>query len=395
MQTELINPDFIHDGKYFNCYGTYNQPKYIIDYLMKLTCKAKSPIPAIIPGFFPKTDARSLYIGKTRFERGDLMVIIGKKGEVAFAEHLKDRFTADIEKRILFVEIEENNVNWNFKNMKPEFANFEILNNKLERKMKSSTKLIIPTTKLRNFYTSLSELRLRTETQLCIAEDINRNDNYNQLITFYEESRRHFEKYDNKSEKFLSEAPRKKSFQGKISITRTQDVISLFENSNNLITIENDSNYNFEYIAREVSTIRTTKAEFDTGESGKSSGLGGIDFIGWNQTKNLPIIGEIKLGNDKNPFYAIIQLLTYLSELTTPNQIQRIINTELFGKNFLVNKESSFYLYLVLSDLSIKQNEILKAAKDIAQHLKKPNISDIEEIVFFKIDPNSNVISKT
>ena len=117
--------DFINYNRYFDLgYLTDRQSiSTISDVLMNLTGTETSDVPAIIPDFFPKTDIRSLYHGKTLFENDDLMVIIGKKSEVIFAEHLKDKFTYAIKKRLLFVEIEENQINWIFKDYQPEFAN--------------------------------------------------------------------------------------------------------------------------------------------------------------------------------------------------------------------------------------------------------------------------------
>jgi hypothetical protein len=117
--------DFILEGKYFDMGYTsdkLNDTK-IAKELKNLSGTEKSEVPAIIPDFFPKTDIRSLYYGKTRFERSDMMAIIYKKDELAFAEILKDKFTYELKKRILFVEIEENNVNWHYKNFTPEFIN--------------------------------------------------------------------------------------------------------------------------------------------------------------------------------------------------------------------------------------------------------------------------------
>ncbi|MDP2363662.1 MAG: hypothetical protein Q8M94_07825, partial [Ignavibacteria bacterium] len=93
----------------------------IADAIQEITGNEKSDVPAVIPDFFIKTDARSLINGKIRFEQKDLMVIIGKKSEVVFAEKLRNQFTVDIKKRILFVEIDENSVNWIFRNLQPEF----------------------------------------------------------------------------------------------------------------------------------------------------------------------------------------------------------------------------------------------------------------------------------
>ncbi len=115
---------FIHNKKYFN-FGYRDGISGIGSVhkeVMNLTNTAISEVPAVIPDFFPKTDARSLYSGKVKFERDDLMIIVGKKSDVAFLEELRHRFTASIKKRILFVEIEENSVNWNYRKIEPKFV---------------------------------------------------------------------------------------------------------------------------------------------------------------------------------------------------------------------------------------------------------------------------------
>ena len=54
----------------------------------------------------------------------------------------------------------------------------------------------IPVTKLRNFYDSLCGLGLTAATQLSILKDINTANKYKHLISLYEESKKHFEKYE-------------------------------------------------------------------------------------------------------------------------------------------------------------------------------------------------------
>ncbi len=62
-------------------------------------------IPATIPELYPKTDIRSLYQGKTRINDDDLLIIIGKKGEVFLEKGLERQMTSTRKKRILRVEI--------------------------------------------------------------------------------------------------------------------------------------------------------------------------------------------------------------------------------------------------------------------------------------------------
>jgi len=51
---------------------------------------------AIIPELFPKTDMRSLYSGKIKIEKDDLLIIIGRKNEVIFSEDLKNKIKPSI-----------------------------------------------------------------------------------------------------------------------------------------------------------------------------------------------------------------------------------------------------------------------------------------------------------
>lgn len=239
----------------------------------------------------------------------------------------------------------------------------------------------IPVTKLREFY---KFLRLfSTETELKILEDFNRGTNYKKLVEIFEDSVKHFKKYCS-IDTFTSRNKRKVLPLIPSSINSTNDVVSILENKS-VNSIINNKRLDFTYIEREISPLRTTGGVlFETGKSGKSSGGGGVDFIGWNIKDNLPILGEIKVKLDENPFFAIIQLLTYLSELSTPNQIKRINYTELFGKRKTSNK---FYLYILMSNYSSNHNhqDLLNESKKLAINLQQ-NIKEIKEIVFLKLD---------
>lgn len=241
----------------------------------------------------------------------------------------------------------------------------------------------IPVTKIREFY---KFLRLfSTETELKILKDFNRGKNYTKLVKIFEDSKIHFKKYCS-VDTFTSSTKRKPLPPIPLAINSTNDVVSILEgkSTNSVIGI-GKKNLDFIYIEREISPLRTPGGiPYETGKSGKSSGIGGLDFIGWNIKDNLPILGEIKVKNDENPFFAIIQLLTYLSELSSPNQVKRINYTELFGKRKVGNK---FYLYILLSNYGSDSNHqnFLDESKKLAKHLEQ-NIKEIKEIVFLKLD---------
>lgn len=256
---------------------------------------------------------------------------------------------------------------------------------------------MIPITKLRNFYESLAKLGLSTDTQLSIVKDINREDKYKRLISLYEESKKDFSEYDNIDEPFLPKnLNHRKSLPDPDKIetfSSTTDVISVLQKRNPEIDV-GDSGYNFKYIQREVPTYRITNTK---SKAGRKSGAGGIDFIGLscNEDNKLPILGEIKVAGDQNAFYALIQLLTYLSELYTPNQIKRIVETRLFGNDYNFIPSTSFYLYilLVIKKMGKEKESLLRESKTLASHIEQ-DIQEIEKIVFLKMHPEEKIITK-
>jgi hypothetical protein len=251
---------------------------------------------------------------------------------------------------------------------------------------------IIPITKLRYFYESLAKLGLSTDTQLSIVKDINREDKYKRLISLYTESKKHFAEYENVDEPFLPDDLSHRQIPSKNveTILSTPDVISVLQERNPEIVVD-DSDYNFKYIQREVPTYRTTNAKSEVGVIGKS-GAGGIDFIGFNCKHHLPILGEIKVKGDQNTFYALIQLLTYLSELSTPKQIERIDKTNPFENISGFSSKRSFYLYilLVFTKYGILKEQILTETQKLASHLEQ-DIQEIEKVVFLKMHPETKI----
>jgi hypothetical protein len=288
---------------------------------------------------------------------------------------------------------------WTIRNKANTNAVFKVLKQIVIWMKPTTSKIIVPTTALRHYYKSLSKLSASTQTQQNKLEDQLRGKNSDKLIQMYIESYEHIQRiYNNPNEPILdiNNQVRKKSSGalGAISIKSDEDVISVLANSNPTIKVSN-ATYDFEYIEREVSPLRTTNALQDNGKSARRSGTGGIDFIGWNLNNNIPILGEIKVESDQNSFYALIQLLTYLSELSTPNQIDRINKYSLFNSHFL-SVSSKFYLYILSCRIRKpggKKNMILPETKTLANKLIG-SIPQIENIVFLHMDPITKVITE-
>ncbi len=63
---------------------------------------------------------------------------------------------------------------------------------------------------------------------------------------------------------------------------------------------------------------------YSHGGKATSTGRGGIDYVARTRGATpIPIVGEIKVGSDKDPLYTLIQLLAYVSELCSDAQAAR------------------------------------------------------------------------
>lgn len=242
-------------------------------------------------------------------------------------------------------------------------------------------KILIPTTELRHFYNFIK--LFNTNTILEISKEL--NNNKDRLIKIVKKSQKHFLIYNNVRQNFFPKETRK-------ALPKFNPE-GLFENTNQVVKkLKNDNGKSgIEYVAREVDPRRTKNAIFDNGRLGTSSGTGGIDFIGWH--KNMPLIGEIKTKSDTTAFQALIQVLTYFTELSTPNQIKRCNNHNLF-KNRKLKENQKFILGIVFADFnynSISRKKILEQTLELAKYIK-PHINQIASIKFIEMiktmDPN-------
>lgn len=128
------------------------------------------------------------------------------------------------------------------------------------------------------------------------------------------------------------------------------------------IRLADDESYQLDFIQREVPHLRGQKG-------GKPRNKAWIDYIA--VTNGRPILGEIKCGSDQNPFYAFIQLLTYLTELATPSQSRRAMSHELFGEK--CQTMNCFDLHILLTDFNERSEKwkLRQPTEQLAQQFKK------------------------
>lgn len=107
------------------------------------------------------------------------------------------------------------------------------------------------------------------------------------------------------------------------------------------ITQPHNASYSFSFLQREIPHLR---AKTNIEQRGKAW----MDYVAHQGRR--PILGEIKWKGDKNPFFAFVQLLTYLSEMATPDQIERAVKHKLFGEG--ITSITAFDLHIFLGNFN-------------------------------------------
>jgi hypothetical protein len=158
-----------------------------------------------------------------------------------------------------------------------------------------------------------------------------------------------------------------------------------------------ENNLNFMAVSYEVSPLRTTKTRYEDGTSGKPSGAGGMDLLLRSADGGLPILGEVKAPGDTSLFAALIQALTYASELATDNQHKRLVTSysEAFRDPDPVPPFCDIYiLYFAADDPALKE-EAMKIA-DLLMAIPNGEVAHrVRRIAFIETSHASEVPSFT
>jgi len=132
-----------------------------------------------------------------------------------------------------------------------------------------------------------------------------------------------FESFDNRDERF-HESKRKPLPKRPRTISGTPSLAALLP-KRGPIEVPGNPALSCDYVDRELVVARTTGgAKFTDG--GSASTALRLDLL-LKSTDGVPVIGEVKIAMDKDPVFALVQLLTLAAHLATPNQRQRLINS--------------------------------------------------------------------
>jgi hypothetical protein len=189
----------------------------------------------------------------------------------------------------------------------------------------------IPLTKLRRMYIALRHTLNAYDFHELLSSDYRKTAPL--LARYFEQACTEFEDYSNQRESFHPDGKQRtqktlaykckpesfaKCLQARLIIMEANPIVLTRSQS-----VEILQDLRFRYVDFEVSPYRTTGgARFLDGTSVKRSG-GGLDLLLTSEA-GLPVIGEIKAPTDVDMFIALVQSLTYASELSTANQIKRL-----------------------------------------------------------------------
>ncbi len=234
----------------------------------------------------------------------------------------------------------------------------------------------IPLTGLRSLY-GMFDLFSSMDCHRAMAEEALRDNNPGILADRFQRSVERFGRYSNIDEPFYPDRPARKELPGPEqidSIAGTLSLTAFFKSAASAQVIDN-SNLDFFFVDRELVPARTTgNAVFENDEP--SIRVRRLDWLLVNAQDQLPIIAEVKVGNDKNPFYALMQLLMYAAELATPNQVARLQRH--YPDRFAVPASDGttrgpvLDAYIVLSNYNSRsgiRQEILETTNQLCQRL--------------------------
>lgn len=231
---------------------------------------------------------------------------------------------------------------------------------------RSERQVTVPTIPLRSLYDLFVALSPR-DAQEHLAQALALHPK--KLAKLFDESLRMFATFNNLDEGFTGDTDARRQVRAPDDprdATSDVEVSALLEERHDNRGLVDDARHlDFEVVAREVVPERAT---------GNRKRGRRIDWLAMNAHDRLPILAEIKVREDKNPFYALIQLLLYAATLSTGSQQARL------RRHFPALKElperpreddrtapARFDLYIVLVECPEQLRPLLELARTAAQ----------------------------
>lgn len=215
------------------------------------------------------------------------------------------------------------------------------------------TKPLIPLTALHREYLDLlhktQEPRLRRAEKLCasaIAEQ------FSETVAGLE----HFEARTREGS-WLDFYPEKRTPLNKRADRGTTRIAKRLENSGSKLHRTEDAAVSFRYIDRELVPLRRPGATFGKGRlHGKTSRAAPRLDLLLQAKDGTPVIGEVKVAHDKDPFFGLIQALMHTAHLASDHQAERLAAADL-SRPFKPQPQPPFDVYLILEDFDLARGK--------------------------------------
>ena len=177
-------------------------------------------------------------------------------------------------------------------------------------------RVTVPVTRLRRYYSSMRLFEkaffLAFADMYCKKPSL--------METLWNQSRNQFLPYDNQDGWGQGDRKELPKFQGELSdVSKTDEFTSYLCGSR---LAESD----YTYVEREINPWRTRNGILPNNEAATKTGRGGMDLL-LRSPEGRPVVGEVKVKDDWNCFFALLQAMTYAVELSTQNQFNRLRRT--------------------------------------------------------------------
>lgn len=183
-----------------------------------------------------------------------------------------------------------------------------------EREPLPSTQVVVPITRLRRYYSSMKVF------DKLLFENLAKfySENPTSLKSLWNDSRNQFWDYNNPAGWTTSKRKDLPVAPASLSEVKTTTEFATYFQAHGLHDSE------FVFVQRELNPWLTRQGYFPDNSPASRTGRGGIDLLMRTQD-GIPVIGEVKIDNDKNAFFALLQAMTYAVELSTPHQLERLV----------------------------------------------------------------------
>lgn len=195
-----------------------------------------------------------------------------------------------------------------------------------------------------------------------LLSEIHDNNRKSRLTDFFHEALHANAAFENIDQPFVNPA----TIKARKAIgpdTRCDTRICYLLSLGNVAVSNGPINYSFRYVSRELPPQRREAGGVPT------SGAGGIDYTGAVQAG--AILGEIKCSTDKgNVFSAFIQLLNYLSEMATENQIKRANKHNEFGIPLQFQQPFDLHILIVDPKDQSQKMDLIQPTRQLVEQFK-------------------------